>query len=113
LDAIRLATMEEVEAIKDQCDLGPEMGVVTFGGKEFAVIRKVTEIDPVIFAPNTTDQRKFLFMWGMENHLRLNGVSQYYFNIAADDEKWRATAKRFGAEETSGQAEVRYTKVLL
>ena len=70
LDTIRLATPEEVEPITPQMDLTPTSTVVTFGGKDFAVVRQCTELDPLIFAEDTTDRRKLFFLTNLETALR-------------------------------------------
>jgi steroid 5-alpha reductase family enzyme len=112
MDIVRYATPEEIEEIKSTSDLTLASNVVTFGGKDFAVIRNVWELDPVIFAPETTDKRKLLFLMNLESALRLQGNREVYFNIHADDERWREVAQHWGAQPTSVKPEIRFKKVL-
>jgi hypothetical protein len=112
LDIIRLATEEEIEKIKDKSDLSFATSVVTYGGKDFAVLRNCFELDPVIFAEDTADKRKALFLMNLETSLRLQGVKEIYFNISADDEAWLKIAAHWGAEPTSPTPEIRFKKVL-
>lgn len=112
MDTIRYATPEEIETIKDRSDLGPGCSVVTFGGKEFAVIRNVVELDPVIFAEDTSNSRKLFFTQALETFLRLTGTPFYYCNVHAHDEKWLETVKKNGAQATSTAPEIRFKKVL-
>ncbi len=112
MDIVRLATQEEIEPIQEKCDLSNATCVVTFGGKDFAVFRQAPELDPVIFAEDTTDKRKLLFLMNLETALRLQGFKQIYFNVRADDERWLSVVKNWGAEPTSPQPEIRFKKVL-
>lgn len=112
MEAVRLATVEEIESMKANADLGPGCSVVTFGGKDFAVVRQVTELDPVIFATETNDRRKAAFIFALETALRFQGCPAYYFNIKADDEAWQSIARHNGAEPTSQAPELRFKKVL-
>jgi len=112
LDIIRHATEEEIEQIKDRSDLTNATSVVTFGGKDFAVYRLAPELDPVIFAPDTTDKRKLLFLMNLETTLRLQGVKEIYFNIKADDKVTHDVMKHWGAVEQSPTPEIRFKKVL-
>ena len=112
MDTIRLATTEEMTAIADKSDITPSSTVITFGGKDFAVLRNCFELDPVIFDENTGDKRKLFFLTNLETAMRLQGVREIYFNIKADDEAWMNIAKHWGAEPTSPQPEIRFKKVL-
>lgn len=113
MDSVRYATEEEVKSIADFSDISSAAAVVTFGGKDFAVIRNCNELDPVIFAEDTTDKRKLLFLMNLETSLRLQGVKEIYFNIHADDEIWMSVAKHWGAEPTSVKPEIRFKKALI
>lgn len=113
MDIIRYATPEEIESIRSKADLATGGSVVTFGGKEFAVIRNVVELDPVIFAEDTSNSRKLFFVQALETFLRLTGTPAYYFNIHAEDEKWLEIAKKNGAEALSTAPEIRLKKTLL
>jgi hypothetical protein len=113
MDQIRYATPEEIKTIEPYSDISSSAAVVTFGGKDFAVIRNCNELDPVIFGEETTDKRKLLFLMNLETSLRLQGVREIYFNIRADDETWMNVAKNWGAEATSPQPEIRFKKALV
>lgn len=112
MDAIRPATKEEVESIKDKSDL--QGAAVWAMGKDLAVIRECVEVDPVFFAPETNDSRKLVFIWGIENMLRVLGHPRFYFNIPAGEEteKWRKVVENFGAVAQSPSPEIRFKKVL-
>lgn len=112
MDKIRLATPEEVEKIREYSDITPTSTVITFGGKDFAVLRQVYELDPVIFDPETTDRRKLFFLTNLETAARLQGMNELYFNIHDDDSQWKEVAKNWGAEPTSKAPEIRFKKVL-
>lgn len=112
MDKIRLATPEEIEHIQSGMDITPASTVVTFGGKDFAVVRIVQELDPVIFAEDTSDKRKLLFLMNLETALRLQGSTEIYFNLPADDKAYLAVMEHWGAEEKSKTPVVRYKKVL-
>lgn len=107
LDKIRLATPEEVKEVEDFANLTPMCRVLKMG-EMTAVWRVAQEIDPMIMngAP-LGKQCKFL--WGLENLLRGAGVSEYYFNIPADDPTYqKAMEEHFGAQRLSKQPDYRY-----
>jgi hypothetical protein len=112
MDIIRFATPEEFEPIIPVSDITGATSVITFGGKDFAVIRNCFEADPVIFAPDTTDKRKLLFLMNLETALRLQGLKEFYFNIPADDQTYLDVMKHWGAIERSTSPEIRFKKVL-
>jgi hypothetical protein len=112
MDAIRYATPEEIESIKETSDLTSATAVVTFGGKDFGVLRIANELDPIHFHEDTTDKRKLFFLTNIETALRLQGIKEIYFNIRADDEAWLSIAKHWGAEAVSKVPEIRFKKVL-
>lgn len=112
MDKIRLATPEEVQQIKEFSDLTPTSTVITFGGKDFAVLRQVWELDPVIFDKDTTDRRKLFFLTNLETAARLQGMNELYFNIHDSDETWKSVAQSWGAEPTSTAPEIRFKKAL-
>jgi hypothetical protein len=111
LEAIRLATPEEVEAIKHKADLTPGSRVVAFE-KNIAVLRNTVEIDPIFFDPQAPPHKRALMLWGLEQMLRFGGASEYYFNVSVDDKEFIDTLTRLGAETTSPGPEFRYKKVL-
>ena len=115
MDTIRLATPEEIETIKAKADITGMTTTLAFPGTQgtdFAVIRSVTEVDPVIFAETSSTQRRALFIWGIEIALRALGNPAYYFNVLAADEDWQKAIEHWGAERLSMAPEYRYRKSL-
>lgn len=112
MESIRLATEEEVQKVAATSDLSFATSVVTFGGKDFAVLRNCFEVDPIHFHEESKDRRKLLFLMNLETALRLQGVKEFYFNIAADDTATQEVMKSFGAEATSKVPEIRFKKAL-
>lgn len=119
MDAIRLATPEEIAGIVKTSDLDVRIPtqIVAFdnhqsGKPDLAVVKQVFELDPVVFAEGTSNKRKALFMWSMMNHLRLNGIPVVYFSIAAGDAEWQQNAQNFGVEQISPQPELRFKMTL-
>jgi hypothetical protein len=106
LDRIRLATEEEVEKIKDESNLTPMSRVLAMGDM-LAVWRVANEIDPVHFN-EAPAPKMYKFLWGMENILKGAGVSEYFFNTPADDEKYNHFLKEMGAERLSKQPDYRW-----
>lgn len=118
MEPIRLATKEEIEAIRSKSDLEPGCTVFALTGKsgtDLAVVRNITEIDPMFFDVNAPDSRKAMFIWGLENMLRMVNVPFYYFNVPTNEEAapWRSVVEKWGADKTSLEPEFRYKKVLL
>ena len=111
MDDIVLASPEQIERIRKESDFTPGTAVLAMG-EDLAVVKQITEIDPVFFDSGSSNNRKLLFMWGLQNWLRLTGVPAYYFQIPAADEQYQAVMQHFGAENTSKQPEYRYVKVL-
>jgi hypothetical protein len=112
MDIIRKATPEEIETFADRSDLTPTSDVLTFGGKDFAVIRNCTEIDPMFFAESSGHQRKLLFAMNLESILRFQGVQEIYFNVPVADEQYIKVLQTWGATTTSMEPEYRFKKVL-
>jgi hypothetical protein len=111
LKPLRLASEEEVAAIKKQADV--DLGCTVLGmDKDLAVLRICHELDPFIMAPESTDRQKVAFVWAIENCLRFTGVPFYYFNIKASDEKWLKNVESFGAQQVSQEPELRFKKIL-
>lgn len=117
MEALRLATPEEVAKISDGMDLTVNSTVVAFpkknGEPDLAVLRQCMELDPVIFSEGTDDRRKAMFVWAIESGLKIMGiVPEIYFNIDTADEKWQHVIENFGGVRTSKVAEFRYKKSL-
>ena len=120
MDKLRLANAEEIEKIQLGSDITPLTTVVAFENQatqapDFAVLRSEFRIDPMLYAEGTTPRRKVLFIWALENALRIQGgVSAYYFNVSAEDDakEWRETVENFGAEKISVTPEFRYKRLL-
>lgn len=112
MDSIRYATDEEIDKFADRSDLTPGSRVLSFGGKDFAVIRTCTEVDPMFFGPESNTQRRLIFAMNIETTLRLNGVSEIYFNVPVTDEKYIKVLETWGATPTSMEPELRFKKVL-
>jgi hypothetical protein len=70
------------------------------------------EFDPLISPPDTSLAKKFAFMWGVENYLRLNNTPHYYFNVHTTDETWVKNLQHWGAQPVSKEPEIRFKKVL-
>ena len=111
MEDIKLATPEQVERIRLESDFSAQSAVLAMG-EDLAVVKQVTELDPIFFAPDTGNSRKALFVWGIQNWMRLNGVPAYYFSVNAEDEKWQKVVTTFGAERVSKIPEIRFVKVL-
>lgn len=112
MDKIRNATPEEIAAFAQHADLTPNSEVVTYGGKDFAVIRRCVEIDPMFFHPDSGTSRRLIFGMNLETVLRMSGVSEIYFNVPVADEAYRKVLDTWGAEPVSQEPEIRYKKVL-
>lgn len=118
LPAIRLATPEEIKEIAPISDLTPNTAVWAFPNNDpekkpdFAVIRQCWEIDPMIFAEGTSDQRKVLFAWGAFNVLRSMGVPEIYFNIGTSMEQYIKIIEKMGAERTTTEPQFRFKKAI-
>lgn len=112
MDIIRKATPEEIEKIKDTSDLTAASDVVTFGGKDFAVLRTCMEIDPMYFAETSNVQRRMIFQMNLETMLRFQGVQEIYFNVPVADETYIKALETWGAKPTSREPELRFKKIL-
>lgn len=117
MEALRLATPEEVARISEGMELTQASSVVAFpkknGDADLAVLRQVTELDPVIFSEGTDDRRKAMFIWAIESGLKILGiVPEIYFNVSADDTKWQHVIETFGGVCISKAPELRYKKSL-
>lgn len=118
MDNLRLATAEEIAKLQLTSDITPQTTVVAFdnaqtGQPDFAVLRQVFEVDPMLFADGTNSRRKAMFVWALENSFRIMGTPQaYYFNVLASDETWQGVVKTWGAEQISAAPELRFKKLL-
>lgn len=112
MDIVRKATPEEIAVFADRSDLTPTSDVLTFGGKDFAVVRTCTEIDPMWFAEESSTTRRAIFAMNLESILRFQGVREIYFNVSVADEKYRGVLEHWGATPVSKEPELRYKKVL-
>ena len=111
MDAIKLATPEQVERIRAKADL--EIGAQPYAlGESIAVVRQQTRIDPVFYDPNTNTKQRMLFIWGLETHLRLLGVPAYYFNVDPSDTAYIAAVEHYGAERVNAEPQLEFKKVL-
>jgi hypothetical protein len=109
VEALRLATPEEIEAIREGAEITPLTRVLVCGNQK-AVIRPVLEVDPVFFEGSSG--AKFAFIWGVEGILRTLGETAYYFNTAVTNEAFQKAMEKLGATRTSKEPEYRYRKVL-
>jgi hypothetical protein len=112
MDIIRYATPEECEQIAPVSDITNASSVITFGGKDFAVVRNCLELDPVIFHQDTTDKRKALFLMNLETALRVQGIKEIYFEAPADDERYLSVLRNWGAVDRTDKPQIRFKKVL-
>jgi hypothetical protein len=105
-----------VETIRLKSDLGPACTVVAFehGDKpvDLAVIKQVTELDPVFFSDESDTRRRALFAWAIENAMRIMGLPRYYFQVGVEEEEWQGNLEKWGAERVSPKPQYRYTKLL-
>jgi hypothetical protein len=112
MDAVRLATPEEIAAIESTSDLSYGTSVFTMGGKDMAVVRNCYEIDPMYFAEDSGTKRKLIFAMNLESILRFQGIKEIYFNVKDGDDDFRGVVETWGAHPTSTAPEIRYKKVL-
>lgn len=114
---LRIATPEEVEAIRDKSDLLPEHTQILAwdnarGGADIAVIRNCFEVNPVIYAEGTNDVRRAKFLFALEERLLGAGVDRYYFELDASNSHYIKVAENFGAQQVSPHPEIRMLKVI-
>jgi hypothetical protein len=115
MDRIRLASEAEVASIAEKAWLTPPATVLAFGEEkpDLAVYRMAPELDPVYFAEDSNTKRRAIFVWGIENGLRMQAVfPHYYFNVAVADKAWQEHVEHWGATRVSGEPEYRYLKRL-
>lgn len=111
MDPIVLATPEQVERIKKEADLNAS-AIVYAMGEDLIVFKHQLLLDPVFFEEDSSPSRRLMLIWGMENILRSTGADAYYFNIRAEDEKWKHVSETHGAEQISQGPEYRMKKLL-
>ena len=112
MDIIRYATSEECEKIAPHSDITTATGVITFGGRDFAVVRNCFELDPVLFSPETSDKRKALFLMNLETALRIQGIKELYFTAPADNSTYLSVLKNWGAIDRHDFPVISLKKVL-
>lgn len=106
LERIRLATKEEVEAIEKEANLTPMCRILKMG-EITGVWRVANELDPVL--PNgAPPSRLYKFLWGVENLMKGSGVTEYFYNVPADDTHYHKVLEDLGAERLSKQPEYRF-----
>jgi hypothetical protein len=106
-----MATPEEIEAIANKSDLTPLARVVAFE-KNIAVIKPTTEVDPLYVDPESPRHKRALFLWGIEQILRFQGSTEYYFNVSTDNKEFIEDVIKMGCVNTSPTPEYRFKKVL-
>jgi hypothetical protein len=111
LDKIRPITEEELAPIASTSDMTPMSKGIVFKGIK-AIYRICNEIDPVYFG-DATDRDKIQFMFALQHLLMGNGATEFYFNVAVDDEAFQKVLESLGATRTSEQPEYRYKVSLI
>lgn len=106
MDKIRLATEEEVQEIAAESNLTPFSRVLVLG-KMKAVWKVCNELDPVFFG-DAPKPLMYKFLWGLENIMKGSGVTEYFYNVPADDTNYHAVLEKLGAERQSKQPDFRY-----
>ncbi len=107
---LRLATDEERKDIEQLVDLSPEDLVVTDQYGNLALIRRVWEIDPAIFRSGKKGRAEFVA--SLEALLMSRGIERYYFEIAADDERYIKIAEKWGAVKETAAPGYRFKREL-
>ena len=112
MDAIKPATPEEIQRISASADITGASTVLSMG-ENLAVLRQCLELDPVYFADASPTSQRMLFIWGIENILRIQGAREYYFEVPQDNDTWKNAVEKWGATHVfNGQPMYRYKKVL-
>jgi hypothetical protein len=117
LKHIRMATVEEVDGIRDRADLIPDNTWVLAmdaerGTPDLAVVKRCVEVNPVIYGTETNDIRRARFLYALEERLLTVGADRYYFQVDATKEDYIKTVKHWGAEQISPLPEFRFLKVI-
>lgn len=108
---IRLATEEEISAIASKADLTPLARVMAFENN-LVVIKPTVEVDPIFFDPAAPRHKRALMLWGVEQILRFQGSTEYYFNVSTDNTEFIEDVIKMGCENTSPTPEFRFKKKL-
>lgn len=106
MEKIRLATEDEVKEIAPHSNLTPMSKVLALGEMR-AVWKICNELDPVFFN-DAPQARMYKFLWGIENIMKGSGLTEYYFQIPANDEPYQKVVEHMGGERQSKQPEYRY-----
>jgi hypothetical protein len=117
LEPVRLATEKEIEMLKGTgMDTTFTHTVLAFGEGDSALYSLIKNVTEIYTYPMDvmSSKRNLMFMWAMENIMRINGVPAYYFQTSSKEEKelWRKNIESFGAEKTNPEPEFRYRKAL-
>ena len=113
---IRIASKEEIEAVRAKSHFTPDTAVYAFdqnpGEPDVAVLRLLPVLDPVFFGRQTNDVQKARFWWGLEERMAGSGIPVYYFNVPASDERYQKVVESWGAIRVSGEPEVQFKREL-
>ena len=114
---LRLATLEEIDGIRDRADLMPDNTWVYAldaekGTPDIAVVRRCVEVNPVIYGSETTDPRRARFVYALEERLLGAGVDRYYSQFDASKEDYMKTMEHYGFERVSSVPEYRYLRLI-
>lgn len=115
MNRIRVATPEEVESVRKMGDLDDTTIVLALNtqqGVPLAVLRTVTEVDPVIYPPDLPVRMKAMFQRDIETVLAAKGVGKYYFNVHVSNEAMLKVTESLGAERMSTEPEYRFRVIL-
>ena len=114
INRIRVATPEEVAAVaeKSDCQGCTVLALSTNEGTPLAVIRTAVEVDPIFYPEGLPDRMKAMFIRDVETVLAAQGVTKYYFNVQASNEKMLNYAKHYGAVQQSTEPELRFVRTL-
>ena len=106
MEKIRLATIEEIDTIKDKSNLNSRSTVWQLEGM-LGVCKVVNELDPVFL--NGASTKQFCkFVWGLEYIMKGAGWDSYHFNVKAEDREYNELIQEFGGERVSMQPDYRY-----
>lgn len=113
---IRLATKTEVENLRSQSNYTRETLVFAMDNNatpDFVVVKRTVECEPFFFSKDSNDVQKARMAWALEERLMGMGVEQYFYSVAADDERWLKVQKSWGAQQVSPGAVIRLQKTLV